>query len=162
MCIRDRLHGIYYGESRYLKHWFEICPRNQYTTLDTHDGIGVVDVRDLLPDEEIEKTREHLYSRGANVKKIYSTAAYNNLDIYQINCTYYSALGDDDDAYLLARAVQFFAPGKMCIRDSCNSFTSPSFTTKNPSGCKVTPAPLPPPKVSFLSLIHISALPMGL
>lgn len=105
------LHGIYYGESKYLKHWFEICPRNQYTTLDTHDGIGVVDVRDLLPDEEIEKTREHLYSRGANVKKIYSTAAYNNLDIYQINCTYYSALGDDDDAYLLARAVQFFAPG---------------------------------------------------
>ena len=35
----------------------------------------------------------------------------NNLDIYQINCTYYSALGNNDAAYLLARAIQFFAPG---------------------------------------------------
>ena len=31
--------------------------------------------------------------------------------VYQINCTYYSALGEDDRAYLLARAIQFFAPG---------------------------------------------------
>ena len=45
------------------------------------------------------------------MKKIYNTAAYNNLDVYQVNCTYYSAVGDDDAAYLLARAVQFFAPG---------------------------------------------------
>ena len=41
----------------------------------------------------------------------YNTAAYNNLDIYQVNCSYYSACGDNDDAYLLARAVQFFAKG---------------------------------------------------
>jgi sucrose phosphorylase len=34
-----------------------------------------------------------------------------NLDVYQLNCTYYSALGNDDQAYLLARAVQFFTPG---------------------------------------------------
>lgn len=33
------------------------------------------------------------------------------LDIYQINCTFYSALGNNDAAYLLARAIQFFAPG---------------------------------------------------
>ncbi|MDN6539090.1 MAG: sucrose phosphorylase, partial [Lactococcus sp.] len=30
---------------------------------------------------------------------------------YQINSTYYSALGDNDAAYLLARAIQVFAPG---------------------------------------------------
>ena len=65
----------------------------------------------LLPDEEIERTKEDIFKFGANVKKIYNTAAYNNLDIYQVNCTYYSALGDRDDAYLLARAVQFFAKG---------------------------------------------------
>jgi sucrose phosphorylase len=68
-------------------------------------------VRGLLPDEEIEATREHLFTHGANVKRIYNTATYNNLDIYQINCTYYSALGENDDAYLLARALQFFSPG---------------------------------------------------
>ncbi|MFA9463176.1 MAG: sucrose phosphorylase [Velocimicrobium sp.] len=105
------IHAIYYGKTKYLKHWLTICPRKQFTTLDTHDGIGVVDVKDLLPDLEIERTKEDIYKFGANVKKIYSTAAYNNLDIYQINCTYYSALGNDDDSYLLARAVQFFAPG---------------------------------------------------
>ena len=105
------INGLYYGQTRYLKHWLTICPRKQFTTLDTHDGIGVVDVKDLLPDEEIERTKEDIFKFGANVKKIYNTAAYNNLDIYQVNCSYYSALGDDDDAYLLARAVQFFAPG---------------------------------------------------
>lgn len=105
------LNAIYFGNAQYLKHWLDICPRNQYTTLDTHDGIGVVDVKDLMPDEEIERTRDHLYDFGANVKRSYNTAAYNNLDVYQVNCTYYSALGNDDDKYLLARAVQMFAPG---------------------------------------------------
>lgn len=105
------INAIYYGKTEYLKNWLSICPRTQYTTLDTHDGIGVVDVRGLLPDDELDRTREDIFKYGANVKKIYNTSSYNNLDIYQINCTYYSALGDDDDAYLLARAVQFFAPG---------------------------------------------------
>jgi sucrose phosphorylase len=79
--------------------------------LDTHDGIGVVDARDLLTDEELDYTSEELYKVGANVKKVYSSANYNNLDIYQINSTYYSALGDNDRSYLLARAIQVFAPG---------------------------------------------------
>ena len=64
-----------------------------------------------LPDEEVEKVKEQMYKQGANVKKIYSSEAYNNLDIYQVNTTYYSALGNNDAAYLLARAIQFFAPG---------------------------------------------------
>lgn len=78
----------------------------QFTTLDTHDGIGVVDAKDILTDEETLYTSEQLYKVGANVKKIFSSEAYNNLDIYQINSTYYSALGDNDDAYLLARAFK--------------------------------------------------------
>lgn len=105
------LHALYSGRSDRLANWLRICPRKQFTTLDTHDGIGVVDVYGLMSEEEIEETKEYLYSCGANVKPIYNTMDYNNLDIYQINCTYYSALGDNDDAYLLARAIQFFAPG---------------------------------------------------
>ena len=105
------LHALYNHTGEYLKAWFEKCPMKQFTTLDTHDGIGIVDVKDLLPDEETEKVKEQMYSRGANVKKIYSSEAYNNLDIYQVNTTYYSALGNNDAAYLLARAIQFFAPG---------------------------------------------------
>lgn len=105
------LHALYTGRSDRLLHWFDICPRKQFTTLDTHDGIGVVDVADLLTDAEIEDTVDRLYSQGGSVKRIYSSTAYKNLDIYQINCTYYSALGENDQAYLLARAIQFFAPG---------------------------------------------------
>ena len=36
---------------------------------------------------------------------------YHNLDIYQINTTFYSALGDDDQKYFMARLLQVFAPG---------------------------------------------------
>lgn len=105
------LNALYFGNGTYLKKWLEMSPKHQFTTLDTHDGIGIVDVKDLMPDEEIERTKEMMFSEGANVKKIYNTAAYNNLDIYQVNTTYYSALGNQDSAYLLARAIQFFAPG---------------------------------------------------
>lgn len=105
------LHALYNHTGVYLKQWMERCPMHQFTTLDTHDGIGIVDVKDLLPDEEVDKVKEQMYQQGANVKKIYSSEAYNNLDIYQVNTTYYSALGNQDDAYLLARAIQFFAPG---------------------------------------------------
>ncbi|MGB4944484.1 MAG: sucrose phosphorylase, partial [Trichococcus flocculiformis] len=105
------LHALYSGKAEKLLHWLEICPRDQFTTLDTHDGIGVVDVKDLLTQEEVDFAVEALYEKGANLKRIYSSEAYNNLDIYQINCTYYSALGNNDAAYLLARAIQCFTPG---------------------------------------------------
>jgi sucrose phosphorylase len=105
------LHALQTGETTNLVHWLKICPRKQFTTLDTHDGIGVVDVRGLMTDDQINQTKDFLFTRDAIVKKIHNTVFYKNLDIYQINCTYYSALGDNDDAYLIARAVQMFAPG---------------------------------------------------
>ncbi len=105
------LHALQTGETANLVHWLKICPRKQFTTLDTHDGIGVVDVRGLLTDDQINQTKDFLFTRDAIVKKIHNTVSYKNLDIYQINCTYYSALGDNDDAYIVARAVQMFAPG---------------------------------------------------
>ena len=46
------------------------------TTLDTHDGIGIVDVKDLLEPEELERTIEGLYQKGSNVKQIYSGPEY--------------------------------------------------------------------------------------
>jgi sucrose phosphorylase len=105
------LHTLFTASNERLLAWLRICPRNQFTTLDTHDGIGVVDVFGLLSEQEIEQVRDQLFNRQGNVKQVYNTAAYNNLDIYQINCTYFSALGANDDAYILARAIQFFAPG---------------------------------------------------
>lgn len=105
------LYTLYSGKTNRLANWLTMSPMKQFTTLDTHDGIGVVDARDLLTDDELDYTSNQLYKVGANVKRVYSSEKYNNLDIYQINSTYYSALGNDDASYLLARAFQVFAPG---------------------------------------------------
>jgi sucrose phosphorylase len=106
------LQALYEGTNVNLINWLKICPRRQITTLDTHDGLPVVDVVDLMTAGEIDRTQENLYKLGANVLRRYSVdPEYDNVDVYQINCTYYSALCDNDDAYLVARAIQFFAPG---------------------------------------------------
>lgn len=105
------LYTLYSSRTERLAKWLKMSPMKQFTTLDTHDGIGVVDVKDILTDEEIDYASNELYKVGANVKRKYSSAEYNNLDIYQINSTYYSALGDDDVKYFLARLIQAFAPG---------------------------------------------------
>jgi sucrose phosphorylase len=105
------LHTLYHHTSERLKNWFRICPRHQLTTLDTHDGMGVVDVKDLLTPEEIDRTMNGLDEKGSNTRKLYSGEEYQNLDVYQVNCTYYSALECNDDSYIAARTIQFFAPG---------------------------------------------------
>lgn len=109
------LNALYFGRSRYLKNWLRICPRKQFTTLDTHDGIGVVDARYLMPDEELLATRAHCFEMHPDVFAMYNRAGMSidlhAFDTYQINCTYYSACGDDDQKYFIARAVQFFTPG---------------------------------------------------
>ncbi len=105
------LHALYNGDNGNLVNWLAICPRKQITTLDTHDGMGVVDVAGLMTREEIDSTIDTLYKKGSNANLKYSGEEYHNLDIYQINCTYYSALGCSDDAYIAARVIQFFTPG---------------------------------------------------
>ena len=49
-----------------------------------------------------------IVSRGGMVKNLHGQ---KNL-YYQVNATYYSALGESDDKMLLARAIQMFMPGK--------------------------------------------------
>ncbi|MDA3840751.1 MAG: sucrose phosphorylase [Patescibacteria group bacterium] len=105
------LNALFSGRGQYLKNWFKIRPQNSISNLDTHDGIGVVDVEDLLPPEEIQKTTDQVYRNGGNAATRASGSSSVNVDVYQINCTYYSALDKNDKAYLLARAIQLFLPG---------------------------------------------------
>lgn len=105
------LYSLYSGNSAKLAAHLRSCPDNQLTILDTHDGIGVIDAKSLLSEEEISFVKDSVFRHGKDLKSEYNTMLYGNLDIYQINTTYYSALGNDDNAYLIARAVQFFAPG---------------------------------------------------
>ena len=114
------LHAICCRTSRYLQHWISIRPTNCLTVLDTHDGIGMIDAgpssdphggEGLLPQEELRRLIEQIHANSGGESQRASGAAARNLDVYQINCAFYDALGRDDSMYLLARAVQFFLPG---------------------------------------------------
>jgi len=115
------LHTLYQRDACHLKRWLEMSPRNAVTVLDTHDGIGVLDVGPtrnkehelpgLLPPERINALVETIHERSHGASRQATGAAAANLDLYQVNCTFYDALGARDDEYLIARALQFFAPG---------------------------------------------------
>jgi sucrose phosphorylase len=112
------LHSLFTGDARSLAHWLAIRPHNSITVLDTHDGIGVIDVgaggRDepgLLTPDEIDRLVEKIHSRSNDQSRYATGAAANNLDLYQVNCTFYDALGRRGNECLIARAIQFFAPG---------------------------------------------------
>lgn len=76
--------------------------------LGCHDGIPLLDLKGLLPDEEIQKLIDTVTGRGGMVKNLHGQ---KNV-YYQVNATYYSALGESDKAMNLARAIQLFMPGK--------------------------------------------------
>jgi sucrose phosphorylase len=115
------LHAIFNHTARYLKQWLKISPRNAVTVLDTHDGIGVIDIGadstepqdrpGLISVEELDALVEHIHIKSNGQSRLASGVAASNLDLYQVNCTFYDALGRNDNDYLLARAIQFFAPG---------------------------------------------------
>ncbi len=105
------LHALYTRKPGPLKQWLSMSPRNAVTVLDTHDGIGVIDVLGLLTSEEIESIVETIHQRSRNESRQASGEAANNLDVSQVNCTFYEALGCHDAEYSIARALQFFSPG---------------------------------------------------
>ena len=65
----------------------------------------------LLPDDEIDRTLERLYEISPVTKGISTKSSHTYFDAYQVNCSYFSALDEDENVYLLARAIQFFTPG---------------------------------------------------
>ena len=115
------LHALAMRTAVPLKQWIAIRPHNALTVLDTHDGIGIVDIGadpqdrqahpGLVPPQELDRLVESIHARSNGESRLATGAAASNLDLYQVNCTFYDALGRNDREYLLARAVQFFLPG---------------------------------------------------
>ncbi|MCW8924056.1 MAG: glycosidase, partial [Gammaproteobacteria bacterium] len=111
------------GSNVGLLRWiWDICSRGLQTInmLGSHDGIPVLDLRGkrvdgsyrpgLLSDEQIEDTIEHIMKRGGLTKNLYD-ADGKKIDYYQVNATFFSALGEDEQKLRLARAIQMFMPG---------------------------------------------------
>ena len=112
------LHSLFTGNAEALARWLEVRPQNCITVLDTHDGIGVIDVGagsdgepGLLAPAEIDHLVETIHTRSQDESRKATGESANNLDLYQVNCTFYDALGRRGNEYLVARAVQFFVPG---------------------------------------------------
>ncbi len=119
--VLDALHT---GDTAPLHHWLTVRPHNVVTVLDTHDGIGVIDVGanaghgdaehpgpGLLPPERIDALVERLHTATGGVSRRATGAAASNVDLYQVNTTFLDALGGDVDAMLAARALQLVLPG---------------------------------------------------
>ncbi len=107
-------------DARPLKHWIGLRPDNSVNVLDTHDGIGVIDVGGdegdplrppLLAAERIHDLVESIHENSNGQSRRATGAAASNLDLYQVNSTYYDALGRDDARYLAARTIQLLLPG---------------------------------------------------
>ena len=115
------LHALEFGRSGPLLNWIEQRPNNAVTVLDTHDGIGIIDIGadatdrvnhpGLVPPHELDELVERMHRNSNNQSRQATGAAASNLDLYQVNCTFFDALGRNESAYLVARAIQFFVPG---------------------------------------------------
>ena len=86
----------------------------QFTMLDCHDGVPVKpDMDGLYAAGDVRRVVQTCLDRGANLSLVVSREHQDpdGFDVHQIRGTYYSLLGCDDDAYIAARAIQFFVPG---------------------------------------------------
>jgi sucrose phosphorylase len=111
------------GINTNLLRWIgEILDRDIATVnmLGCHDGIPVIDLRGdttaggstegLLADLEIEAVIARLIERGGRVKNLYGPDG-TKISYYQVNATFFSALGENESSLRLARAIQLFMPG---------------------------------------------------
>ncbi len=105
------IYAIEKKDGEVLERWAnELVDKNirVVNMLGCHDGIPVLDLKGFIPDEDIEELIDTIVSRDGLVKNLHGQ---KNM-YYQVNATYYSALGADDKKMLFARAVQMFMPGK--------------------------------------------------
>lgn len=101
------------GSGTHLVEWIDEIIANKYTPvnmLGCHDGIPVLDVQGILPDSNIQKVINLITHRGGRVKNLFGPDG-KQISYYQVNSTFYSALGEDDRKMCMARAIQIFMPG---------------------------------------------------
>ncbi|WP_411893454.1 glycosidase [Winogradskyella sp. A2] len=117
------IHTIEQKTNKPLLKWINEIIENDYRVvnmLGCHDGIPVLDLKGkevngsynkgLLEDFEIESLMHLIIQRGGKVKNLYGPDG-KKVSYYQVNATYFSALGEDSRKMLLARAIQLFMPG---------------------------------------------------
>ncbi len=108
------LEALFEHDSSSLVAYLKDRPARQFTMLDCHDGVPIKpDLDGLYDGKRARKLVNTCIERGSNLSLIKSPRYRDpdGFDVHQIRGTYYSMLGEDDDAYIAARAIQFFTPG---------------------------------------------------
>ena len=103
--------ALEFHESEYLCRWAEELVQKKIRVvnmLGCHDGIPLLDLKGLIPEERIQTLIDTVVARGGLVKNLHGA---KNM-YYQVNAAYYSALGESPEKMVLARAIQLFMPGK--------------------------------------------------
>jgi sucrose phosphorylase len=101
------------ASNQHLVEWMREVVEKEYVTvnmLGCHDGIPLLDMKGLLDDRSIDDLIAIILDRGGMVKDLYGPDG-TKIAYYQVNATFYSALGENDDKLMLARAIQMFMPG---------------------------------------------------
>ena len=111
------------GANAALVSWArELVDKNIQTInmLGCHDGIPVLDLRGkevsgvarpgLLTDEQIDAVMQNVMDRGGRVKNHYGPDG-KKISYYQVNATFFSAVGESEQKLRLSRAIQMFMPG---------------------------------------------------
>jgi len=111
------LHTFYQEDASKLSAWAENLEYNSKTTtylnmLDTHDGVGLMGVRNILSDSELKKLVDKAKSHGALIS--YRTKEDGSEDPYEINSTWFSALNFDNSGEDIAFQVKRFVASR-CI-----------------------------------------------
>ena len=117
------IHTIENSTNVALLKWANEILANDYQAINMlgcHDGIPVLDLKGkeidgkfndgLLDDDEIDSLMDLIIERGGKVKNLYGPDG-KKISYYQVNATFFSALGEDSKKMLLARVIQLFMPG---------------------------------------------------
>ena len=76
--------------------------------LGCHDGIPMLNLCDLFPEDRIQSLISLTFQRGGFVKDLHGAKNC----YYQVNATFFSASGENEQKLLLVRDIQLLSPGR--------------------------------------------------
>lgn len=117
------LHTFQTGKASKLSRWAADLPNisdsaTYFNFLDSHDGVGVMAVKNILSGEEIEMMALKVIENGGFIS--YKTDTDGSISPYELNITWYSALNKEDKRedidlqvkrYLASRAIALVIKG---------------------------------------------------
>jgi sucrose phosphorylase len=113
------LHSFYREDVTVLSQWAQQVKNpsdtaTYFNILDTHDGIGLMGVKEILPKEEIEFITQRAAENGALLS--YKMTENRNEEPYEINSTWWSALnGDQRDETMDLQVKRYLASRSIAL-----------------------------------------------